>query len=300
MLSICIPVYNINIKNLYDALKRQIEVINDPIEIIIIDDCSLDHFKQLNCATCKESIYIQLLQNVGRARIRNLFLEHANYKNLLFLDCDGFIIDNNFIENYLIVIKKVPFDVICGGRTYPEQKPNRKYLLNWEHGIKKESKPYEERRKNAYQSFMTNNFIIKKSVFETIRFDEKITTYGHEDTLFGFLLKQKNKTIIHINNPVLNGDNEANKIFLQKTEDSVQNLIYILNNKEYSNSFIDKVKLLKIYSKLQKNRFITFYNIFFFVSKPLMRFLLSEGIYGSLIIFDLYKLGVLIKLKNKV
>tara|TARA_B100000809_G_scaffold266851_1_gene332205 strand:- start:22472 stop:23374 length:903 start_codon:yes stop_codon:yes gene_type:complete len=300
MLSICIPLYNMDIQNLYDALKSEIKVLNEPIEIIVIDDCSLTHFKTKNRVTCKQGKYIELSQNVGRAKIRNLFLDTAYYENLLFLDCDGLIIDDHFINNYLKVIKNVSFDVICGGRVYLKQKPNRKYLLNWEHGIKKESKPYEERRKNAYQSFMTNNFIIKKSVFETIRFDEKITTYGHEDTLFGFLLKQKNKTIIHINNPVLNGDNEANKIFLQKTEDSVQNLIYILNNKEYSNSFIDKVKLLKIYSKLQKNRFISFYNIFFFVSKPLMRFLLSEGIYGSLIIFDLYKLGVLIKLKNKV
>lgn len=298
MLSICIPIYNFNVTKLHISLSKQIASLKEDVEIIYIDDAS-SKFREVNHNYCSNSIFIQLENNIGRSKIRNLFLEYARYEHLLFLDCDGFITHDTFIENYLKTIKNESFDIICGGRIYPKQRPGRNHLLNWEYGIKKESKPYEERLKNSFQSFMTNNFSVKKSILQTIRFDEKITTYGHEDTLFGFVLKEKNKTINHIDNPVLNGDIETNSVFLKKTEESIKNLIYILNNTEYSNSFTEKVKLLRTASKIKKNNLTFFYNIFFTLSNPLMKFLLTKGVYGSLIIFDLYKLGLVIQLQKE-
>ena len=38
--------------------------------------------------------------------------------------------------------------------------------------------------------------MIPKSIFSNIKFDEKISTYGHEDTLFGELLKKSQIKII--------------------------------------------------------------------------------------------------------
>jgi hypothetical protein len=72
MISICIPVYNFNITSLISELSNQIDLLNTECEIIVIDDCS-DKFKRINQIACAKHTYIELSENIGRARIRNLF-----------------------------------------------------------------------------------------------------------------------------------------------------------------------------------------------------------------------------------
>ena len=90
MISICIPVYNFNITSLVNELSNQVNSLNIPCEIIVIDDCS-ENFKRINKIECEKHTYIELSENIGRARIRNLFLKYAKYEYLLFLDCDSLV-----------------------------------------------------------------------------------------------------------------------------------------------------------------------------------------------------------------
>ena len=112
-------------------------------------------------------IYIELEKNIGRSAIRNLFLEHAKYDNLLFLDCDSIISSEEdfFVEKYL-QHNSEKVGVICGGCDYPIKSPRIKFRLRWKYGIKRELKMAEERAKNPYKSFMTSNFMIKKDVLK--------------------------------------------------------------------------------------------------------------------------------------
>ena len=100
MISVCVPVYNFNITALVDELLKQSAQINVPTEIIVIDDCS-NLFKDENQKVSKDAKYIELSENIGRAKIRNRFLEYAKYKFLLFLDCDSLVVKNDFLLKYL-------------------------------------------------------------------------------------------------------------------------------------------------------------------------------------------------------
>ncbi len=293
MISICIPVYNFNITSLIDELSKQTKLLGLPSEIICIDDASEKKYQIINKETSKEAVYIQLPNNVGRAKIRNLFLQYAQYENLLFLDCDSLLCTDSFLSNYINYINKnKSYNVVCGGRIYNANRPAKNFKLRWLYGIKKESLPVNERNKNPNASFQTNNFLINKNILLQTQFDERITGYGHEDTLFGYALQKKNIIVHHINNPVLNGHLESNKTYLQQTEKAVINLTRILSYVNYDKLFINNVSLLCFYCKIKPLK--SFVGFTFSFAKPVIKWLLSNG-YVSLTAFNFYKLGILVK-----
>ena len=185
--------------------------------------------------------------------------------------------------------------IICGGRIYPE-KPRRNKMLSWKHGVYKESLPADVRKLNPNKSFMTNNFMVAKTCLEEIKFDERITKYGHEDTLFGYELDKNDIEITHIDNPVLNGDIETNKVFLEKTKHGVINLIHILDFIAYEEQFVRSVNLLNYYHKTKAFRGFQYF-LYKLFKKPIY-FLLVKG-YVSLKLFDFYKLGFFLENKTQ-
>ena len=292
MISICIPIYNFDVTKLVNSLAKQSSSLEVLSEIILIDDCSEIEYKQINEEVCKQHRYIELVENIGRAAIRNRFLEYANYDYLLFLDCDSIICLDIFLKTYVDSLRKDTFKVICGGRIYPKSPPERKKMLRWKYGVKVESKPFHVRNKKPNKSFMTNNFVISKKVLGNTKFDERLVQYGHEDTLFGFELKKKNIAIAHIENPVLNGDLEENGRFMKSTELALENLVLILKNLNYDKKFIEDIPLLRLYYRLFAFKGVI--AVFFKFLKPVIkRFLVKDS--TSLYLFHFYKLGYFTK-----
>lgn len=296
MISICIPIYNFNVTELVNELINQSSFLDVPSEIILIDDCSKSAFKKMNNKICKSQKYIELKKNIGRASIRNLFLNYAKYDSLLFLDCDCAPPFNFFLTNYIIAINKYPNQIIYGGREYQKIAPKRNKLLRWKYGFYKESKPCKVRMVRPNKSFMTNNFIISKKVFAEVKFDETLISYGHEDTLFGFELKKRGIKIQHIDNSILNGDLDNNVEYINNTEKAINNLIYILKKVNFDKIFIEDVTLLKVYFKFYRLRKLMI--IIFLIFKPLLKYFFIRG-YVNLYLFDFYKLGTLAYYHNK-
>lgn len=297
MISICIPVYNCDVTSLVNDLHTQGKLLNIPFEIILIDDASKEEFKKINERILLDHVkYIPLKENIGRAKIRNLFLQYVQYDYLLFLDCDSAIISKAFLAQYKEAIEKRHPLVISGKSIYTNIKPERKYRLRWKYGIKKESlsKNYE---KISNKSFMTNNFLILRSVLAENLFEESITGYGHEDTLFGFNLKKRGISVERIYNPVLNAHLDENIDFLEKTEESIRNLLYILDLMNYDPELVEDLKIVSTYNKLKSRKIVGFVKLPFFILKPALKFLLEKG-YFSLWMFDFYKLGIFIKMKK--
>ena len=290
MISICIPVYNFNITSLLNELCRQVQLLTIPVEIIIIDDHSTS-FKEVNKKAAANWIYVELTENIGRSKIRNLFPVYSKYEHLLFLDCDSLIIKDDFLQTYLEILKDRP-EVVVGGRVYDKNKPDRNKMLRWKYGTLRESKTASIRSRHPNESFMTNNFLIKKEILEEIRFDERLLNYGHEDTLYGFSLKKKNIPILHIENPVLNGDIETNVEYLEKTNEGVKNLIRILQFVNWNKDLINDISLLRFYNKVKKGKWMIY--ISFLLFKPFIVLLFKKG-YINLKLFDFYKLGLFIK-----
>lgn len=293
MLSILIPVYNYNAFSLVEKLHNQAVELNITFEIICLDDAS-DLFKTENqqINRLQNCSFVVLDKNIGRSAIRNLLAEKALYENLVFLDADTFPVHENFISNYISLIDNSE-KIVYGGILYESTQPSKNKLLRWIYGRKREALLVADRNKNPYLSFLTLNFLISKSIFQKVRFNESIPNLRHEDTLFSFELKQKQIEILHIENPVFHLGIEDSKTFLQKSEEAVLGLKNLVDSNLISP---DYVKLSHYFQVIKKYHLTALIAFGFRVLKPLfVKQLLSKK--PSLFLFDLYRLGYYFSLK---
>jgi len=256
MLSILIPVFKYDVSELVAELALQCENTSSPFEIICADDGS-------GCEPPKilESNFTWHVnhENQGRAATRNILASMAKFENLLFLDADVLPKSPSFITDYLSHVNN---SVVCGGIDYKSEKPAEDYLLRWNYGHKKEARSAQFRNKNPYASFMTGNFMCKKSVFEKTTFNATLKTYGHEDTLFGKNLLETGLEIRHVDNPVYHFGLETNSEFLAKSKEGIESLVSLYNDK----------KLTRHYSKIIK----LFENLEFFGVRKMLVYLLQK------------------------
>lgn len=295
MISICIPIYNFNVVDLIITIINQGEESKKPYEVICIDDGSNKETLKLNAEINSHNAvkYLILKKNIGRSKIRNLFLENANYENLLFIDCDCSIQSENFLEKYF---EQLDNPVVYGGRKHHDNPPkNKNKKLRWLYGIKREDQNLNYRVKNPYHCFRSNNFLIKRAILSQIRFNEKIETYGHEDTLLSLELKENKIAIFQINNPVFHEGIEDSSIFLEKTKSAIKNLVFLEKNILNTSS----IKLIKTYHLINKLKLIW---LIFPLSKPISNILERQLLSSrpSLKIFDLYKLIYFLREKQNV
>ena len=291
MISVLIPVYNFEIIQLVESLHFQLEAIDIGYEIIIVDDGSTDSFKTVNrgVGNLSNVNYEEGTINRGRSGIRNYLGKKANGDFLLFMDCDSKVNDPNFINNYLQELN--PNAVLYGGRNYQPHPPSDlNFMLHWKFGINREQIPAAIRMKNRYESFMTNNFMIPRPVFLQTPFDETIKKYGHEDTLFGYELKQQQISIIHLENPLEHIGLESNETFLSKSEKAIENLLQL-----YKDGKPIQTKLLRTWQTINhwKLNRITFFALNL-LSTPFKSHLLTSST-PNLRVFDTYKLWYLLK-----
>jgi GT2 family glycosyltransferase len=294
MISVCIPIYNCRVTTLLRELRALIRASGVKAEIILIDDRSSDEYREHNSQLCNEHKYILLENNIGRSRIRNLFLAYAVYPYLLFLDCDSIITSPDFLMNYISELRRTGSPVICGGLTNETSVPPRKERLRWKYGISREENPASLRNLDPYGFFRTNNFIIDRNVLENIGFDERISGYGYEDTLFAYRLMKGGITVMHTDNPVLHCCRESNLEFLDKSKNGVSNLVAIMEYIDYDREFINGIRLLRTHSKLSQWRLQSILALLSRITQPGLKILLAWG-YGGLWMLDLYKLGVLLR-----
>ena len=291
-LSVCIPVYNFDVQELVNSLKKEIRNTKLDAEIILIDDASTKDFVKVN-KSLKEvaNLFIFLKKNIGRSAIRNLFLKYASGNFFLFLDCDAKIISENFLQNYLHFIKEnQDAKVIFGG--FEVEKGE--LTLRKKYSLEREIIPLEKRKLAPYSSFRGINFLVKKEILQQFPFDENLKTYGYEDLIFSKKLEQKKVFIHQIENPVLHSDEETTDIFLSKTKIAIQNLRKIHKNNP---DFVEDMKLIKVYQKIKDKRLLSVYKNFFKISKSfLINKLYQEN--PNLRYFDLYKLGLFIEKHN--
>jgi len=289
MLSILIPVYNYNIVTLVTQLYRQCTIIKDfKFEILVFDDGSQLFHKENNYVnTLENCTYTILERNIGRSAIRNLLAQNANYENLLFLDADVQIISDTFILTYLDFISQKNYEIVYGGIVYQSEKPNKNQRLRWIYGNKRESLTAEKRSEQHYLSFLTLNFLIKKEVFKQVCFNENIPNLRYEDLLFSYDLMQAKISVVHIDNQVVHNGIETSDIFLNKTEDSLNGLKYLLENHILP---YDYARITKTYHYLKQRKLLYFIVSFYKITRSFLKNNLVSKT-PSLFIYDLYRLG---------
>ena len=245
MLSILIPTYNYDCTQLVRDLHKQVELLGVDYEIIVMDDASpIPVYREKNrvISALPHCRLIELEKNLGRARIRNRLADEAHYEWLLFMDSDAEVISDNFIVDYL---KHTDADVVCGGLCHADELPSPEVSLRYAYekrADKKRAAYY--RAQHPYEQFITFCFMVRASVFHTIRFDETITEYGHEDTLFGVELSRRKVNIRHIDNPMCQGGIETNMEFVEKSRAAIRNLVLLEDSMEGHSTLLSLYRLL--------------------------------------------------------
>lgn len=299
MLSICIPVYNFDVRVLVQNLHEQATHCNIPFEIILMDDASeVSYIDCLQILSVFSNVRIIMLnENIGRSKIRNNLVKEARYPYILFMDCDSATVSNDYIAQYLPLCQ--PNTVVYGGRKYEQKKPSDATLLHWKYGIKRESLPAMERQKHPNFSFCTNNFLIDKEIFNIIHFNEQLKGYGHEDTFFGLELLGHHIFVSHIDNPLIHLGLETSDVFLKKTENGIVNLhkVELLLQEKYPD-YAGHSKLMRTKIRLQKWHLLSFTRGLLRIFKPMLKRNLL-GKHPSLFAFDLYKLNGLLNIKKE-
>jgi glycosyltransferase involved in cell wall biosynthesis len=202
-------------------LSNQLKFVAAEGEIIVFDDFSHETFKGHNRSiiSLEKVYYKELEKNYGRSRIRTLLAESARYEWLLFIDSDSAIINKNFLSNYVQALDNEA-EVYIGGRVYAAMQPaacNKR--LHWKYGTERES------ASGNTNALHTNNFCIRKDVFQQLIFPAELTGYGHEDTWMEIELEQGQNKIQFIDNPVLHDGLENTPVFLEKTKNALKNLL---------------------------------------------------------------------------
>ena len=294
MLSILIPTYNYNVLSLASAIHTQIVKAGIPFEIICLDDASNVLFAENEKINELDgAIYDRLEKNIGRSKIRNLLAKKAQYDWLLFLDADVFPKADNFISTYLPYLNDEK-KIVNGGLLYQEKMPEQGKLLRWVYGKSREALPYKIREKKPYLSFLTLNFLIHKSIFESVSFNEDVPNLRHEDTLFSYNLMQKKIKIIHIDNPIYHLGIDAFDEMMKKENESLYVLKYIIDSKLISPDYL---RISKLFFRLRSLKLLRVTAS----SHKLMREQLLGNLQGkspSLFLFDVYRIGYLCSLEK--
>ncbi|KFE99376.1 hypothetical protein IX39_01510 [Chryseobacterium formosense] len=289
-ISVCIPVYNFDVRSLVFELKKEIHDQKIDAEIILIDDASDGNFIEINNELQDQvEQFVFLEKNIGRSRIRNLFLKHTRSNYLLFLDCDVQIDNNYFLANYLKEIAKDKgVEVIYGNFKID---PAYSQTLRNRYSVDKEI--FSVERSSDLELLKTVNFIIKREVFEKFPFNEDLKNYGYEDFVFAKTLEFAKMKFLAIQNPVIHFDDTSNEVFLSKTKTAIDSL-FQLSQDPGNERFINDIKVYKVAKNIvnlkMRSLFLFIYNL---MENRMMKNLRSKN--PNLKYFDLYKLALLLR-----
>ncbi len=252
MLSILIPIFNVKVVKLIDVLIEQCKKAKINFEIVCLDDGSETKYRltnrEINARFCVN--YVELSENIGRARIRNRLCMLARYDWLLFLDCDVRIPGKKFIKSYLKNLSEQ--GAYIGGITYTDQKPSdNKKLLHWSYGKARESLSAKKRQKYPILYFHTGNFLISRNHMINTPFREELLTYGYEDLAMGQEFYDKGGLIFHLDNPVIHRGLKKFDDFLGDQHRAIDNLASL-----YVRDVIRDTRLIRAYKWLSYCRLI--------------------------------------------
>lgn len=275
MLSILIPTYNYDCSSLVYDLNTLCSRAGIEYEIVVGNDGSTTNMQNLKnlSQTLENFKFLDYKENRGRSIIRNTLAKEAKYDKLLFIDSDMKVYKSDFIQQYV----KENSPIVAGGIKVLEDK-NPTYILH---------KKYEKNRSTNIAT--TQNLLVRKDVFDEIRFIENVKKYGYEDIIFSHRL-DKMYGIKFIYNPLIHNGPIPTDIFIKRLDESTEVLIDLYRNPKYKKDIIESSKLLRAYLKIKKVK--GFYMLLFKMTKKiLVQQLKSKN--PSMFVMDVYKLGLL-------
>ena len=287
MISVLIPTYNYNVYPLVKEIHKQISKQGIEFEILVFDDASTQKFENQHLIDEMDHvIYKKFKENQGRTAIRFQLAKNSKYENLLFLDADTFPKDRFFISKFIKTLEQHPADVYFGGIQVPTNPPPAQNILRWKYGKERESIPVEQRKANPYRSILCGALLIKKSVFmPIIKNLKELKMYGL-DIYFSFQLKESQAKVYHFHNPIIHIGLETSKEFLQKTEQAIDTIHFLIQKKMIDANY---TRLSQKVFQISKFGFCFPLGFLFKITQKICKQNLFSS-NPSLFIFDVYKL----------
>jgi glycosyltransferase involved in cell wall biosynthesis len=293
MVSLLIPTYNYDCTTLVNRLMEQLKGFQFDYEILVFDDASTNADTAAinrNINNHPHCTYRLQEKNLGRTATRQALAEAAKYNWLLFLDADVLPQNENFIHHFEIENQKA--DVVFGGITYQQSKPDNDKILRWKYGKSRENRAVSERIKVPYLSIISGCCLIKKELF--LKANSFLESAYGADVLFAQNLEQLKVKVAHIDNPVVHLGLETNASFIEKTKKGLESLYLFEKENKISN---DYRPIQKAYQSLKKNGVLRFFmTIIRTFEKAILKNLESTS--PSLFLFDLYRLYYFANLKS--
>ena len=165
-ISVIVPIYNVEeyIEKCINSLVNQ----NYPnLDIILIDDCSLDNSKNIAIKFSKKYKNIKFLsnkENRGLSYTRNIGIENATGEYISFIDSDDFVSENYFSSLVNTIIKQDADVVVCDINTITDNGEIRKKCGDINNSL--------EQFINTGLAASACNKLFKKEVFNKYRFEE--------------------------------------------------------------------------------------------------------------------------------
>lgn len=112
-ISVIIPVYNVE-EFIIECINSLLVQTLKEIEIIVIDDGSIDNSINLVKKICDNRIKLIHQSNLGLSEARNTGINVAKGEYILFLDSDDFIINQNSLTEMYELATKYQSDILVG------------------------------------------------------------------------------------------------------------------------------------------------------------------------------------------
>ena len=298
-LSVIIPEYNYDCTKLVSDLRQSCEAAYglSSYEILVIDDGSTNtETLETNKAIDKwpGCQFIRKTANTGLANTRNEGIKRSSGEFVVIIDCDAKVHNSDFIAHYMEAARQEKDNefVICGSiLTTPEySRPDNQLRYRYEVAANR-IRDIKYRQAHPYNSFTAFNVLISRDVFSRLVFEDIISQYGYEDTLFGMQLQKLGIPVHHIDNPLIHTGINSNEDFLHNTEQALQNL------NTHARLFPQGTPITRTVERMRRLRLLPFVKMWhkWFAGLE-RRNLLGKN--PSLLVFKLYKLGYFAQLRH--
>ncbi len=294
-LSILLPAYNCDCSAQIARLCQLAEPLARlgwVVEIVVMEDGSRDAAAiEANARACDNSLcrHVVNTENVGRAAVRNRLIDEARCPWLLFQDAGLQTPDDAFLTTYVHYLEKHPAtQVLYGGFNVRSSFCSLRYCYERATAGRHST---EARRRHPYAATNFCNMLLRRSVAQRVRLDERFHGYGYEDVMFGRQLRLQGIPMDHIHNPVLDIIDESNEAYLKKTEEAMRTL------HQFADELQDDVRLLQYVRQLRRLHLLPLVRLFHRLFGNAVRRQLA-GDNPQWRLFNLYKLGYYVLLEE--
>lgn len=221
-ISIIIPTYNrgFYIDKALESVKNQIDFDFSNLEIVVVDDGSMDNTKDIveKWSNFFDINYIKQ-KNSGVCISRNIAIKNSKHDIIVFFDDDA-IMNNDCLKNISIIMQK---ELAVVGKVLPKTNNIWKYF----------SGHYNQGDEiHESNSFLETIAVFKKEVFQNVGYLNENIDYGSEGEEYFGRLKNTNYKLMYYPNIIIYHD-YSNGVFkfIKKQYKFGEKMLYVKNIK---------------------------------------------------------------------